>query len=106
MLSCIGETKRGHVLSRTVSFFGSPSRRLMFQLKFHGFRISQSGSDDESSKTKPRGDRVVYTCRVAVESAKWVKLVMDQFTLLMETQFLKVILYMDGVKEVHFVASC
>ncbi|MFS8008761.1 hypothetical protein Hanom_Chr14g01276711 [Helianthus anomalus] len=31
-------------------------------------------------KTKPRGDRVVYTCRVAVEYAKWVKLVMDQFS--------------------------
>ncbi|MFS7987555.1 hypothetical protein Hanom_Chr11g01024341 [Helianthus anomalus] len=31
-------------------------------------------------KTKPRGDRVVYTYRVVVESAKWVKLVMEQFT--------------------------
>ncbi|KAJ0841282.1 hypothetical protein HanPSC8_Chr14g0628651 [Helianthus annuus] len=55
MLSCIGEAKRGCVLSRTVSFFGSPSRCLMFQLKFHGFRITRSGSDDESSKNQDEG---------------------------------------------------
>ncbi|MFS7957454.1 hypothetical protein Hanom_Chr07g00666571 [Helianthus anomalus] len=31
-------------------------------------------------KSGQLGDRVVYTCRVVVEYAKWVELVMDQLT--------------------------
>ncbi|KAJ0927905.1 hypothetical protein HanRHA438_Chr04g0188161 [Helianthus annuus] len=34
MLSCIGETKGGHVISRTVSFFGSPKYQLQLTYLF------------------------------------------------------------------------
>ncbi|MFS7888262.1 hypothetical protein Hanom_Chr00s000001g01592881 [Helianthus anomalus] len=34
MLSCIGETKGGHVIPRTVSFFGSPKYQLQLMHLF------------------------------------------------------------------------
>ncbi|KAJ0534636.1 hypothetical protein HanIR_Chr09g0421941 [Helianthus annuus] len=70
MLSCIGETKSGHVLSRTV--IGSPSRCLMFSSNFMVSGLLNPVPMTNRQKTKPRGDRVVYTCRVDVESAKYV----------------------------------
>ncbi|KAJ0825858.1 hypothetical protein HanRHA438_Chr17g0807781 [Helianthus annuus] len=95
MLSCNGETKRGYVLSRTVSFFwvSKPVLNVSAQISwFPDYSIRRQ-------KTKPRGDRVVYTCRVECRICK-VGEIGHGPSLLMETQLLKVILYMDGVKEV------